>query len=221
MEFPAIAQFLADLCKRGPWTIGQVRVAPDLVLHHVDDAASARLEIFTRPSDAREIAKHDDAGNYRPLKTAPNLRHGWELRLDSIADLRLALDFIYPAAVGTWLAFQKGAAAPVNLRETLDRQSGMYRVTRHLRDDQAGDLVGKICIAGCLRHRLWSITPGHEPPITIHDSPFTNHTVPILCLEACNLLVAAARPLAKQNLPPPGRGKTQQGEGSLPPSNES
>ena len=48
------------------------------------------------PEDAIEIAKHDDAGNYRPLKTAPNLRHGWRLELETLEDLRRALDYFYP-----------------------------------------------------------------------------------------------------------------------------
>ncbi len=37
------------------------------------------LEIFRNPEDAIEIARYDDDGNYRPLKTAPNLRHGWRM----------------------------------------------------------------------------------------------------------------------------------------------
>ena len=30
------------------------------------------------------IARFDDSGAYRPLKTAPNLRHGWRLELATL-----------------------------------------------------------------------------------------------------------------------------------------
>ena len=44
---------------------------------------------------------------YRPLKTAPNLRHGWRLEVANLAELRLALDLFYPgrlAALAAWEA---------------------------------------------------------------------------------------------------------------------
>src|SRR5437764_13434814 len=66
------------------------------VLHHAD-ADRADLQLFNTPQAAREIARFDEAGNFRPLKSAPNLRRGWRLALSSIAQLREALDFFYPA----------------------------------------------------------------------------------------------------------------------------
>ena len=47
-------------------------------------------------------------------------------------ELKRALDYFYPGAIGTWLANQSGTAHPVCLRQTLNRQTGMYRVTRKL-----------------------------------------------------------------------------------------
>jgi sirohydrochlorin cobaltochelatase len=63
-----------------PFCFGQVLVrktGDDLVLCHRDDQARGDLAISGNADDAIEIAKYDDDGNYRPLKTAPNLRHGW------------------------------------------------------------------------------------------------------------------------------------------------
>jgi len=67
-----------------PFCFGQILVrktGDDFVLCHRDDEAHDDLEIFQGPEDAIEIARYDDAGNYRALKTAPNLRHGWRMEL--------------------------------------------------------------------------------------------------------------------------------------------
>ncbi len=90
----AIRDFLLQQLDAGEWRIGQLLVRPDISLRHVEDASRNILEVFTHPADAREFAKYDDAGNYRPLKTAPNLRHGWLLALGSVDELRQALDLI-------------------------------------------------------------------------------------------------------------------------------
>jgi sirohydrochlorin cobaltochelatase len=194
-----VMDFLRHQLEAGAWTLGQIQLNPGIVLRHIDDADSTGLEIFTRPEDARALATYDDAGNYRPLKTAPNLRHGWELRLATIDDLRLALDFFYPAAIGTWLASLRGELTAVPLRETLGRQTGMYRVTQRITDEQARGVIQNLCVAGCLRHRLWTLNRPH--PIQNPKSKTQNPEV--LCVEACNLFVAACRPLAKENLPAP------------------
>jgi sirohydrochlorin cobaltochelatase len=192
---PTICEFLERQTARGPWSFGQVAIQ-GLALCHVEDSAREDLTVYHRPADARELAILDDAGAYRPLKTAPNLRHGWRLELATLDDLRLALDFFYPAALGTWLAFQRGELAPISLRETLERQTGMYRVTQLITDAQAREVIQKTCVAGCLRHRLWDIRRV-EKTFAPHEVP----TSAILCAEACNLLVAACRPVAKGNLP--------------------
>jgi sirohydrochlorin cobaltochelatase len=194
----AIEHFLETRLAAGGWVIGQIEVRPDFSLRHVDDRKGEPANVYRRPGDAREIAKYDDAGAYRPLKTAPNLRHGWELRLRDVGELRLALDLLYPATVGTWLVFERGELTPVPLRDTLNRQTGMYRITQLIRDDQALELVERTCRAGCLRHRLWSLSG----PATNNELP--REPLPVLCAEACNLLVAACRPLAKENLPKAG-----------------
>ena len=62
-----------------------------------DDETLDTLKSFRSAEDAIDIAKYDDAGNYRPLKTSPDLRHGWRLELDSVEELRRALDYFYPA----------------------------------------------------------------------------------------------------------------------------
>jgi sirohydrochlorin cobaltochelatase len=206
----AICDFLRRRLANGEWRVGQVLARADFTLRHADDAARSDLEAFTRPEDARELAKYDDAGNYRPLKTAPNLRHGWLLELSSFDDLRLALDFLYPAALGTWVAHEREELAAVPLRETLERQTGMYRVARNITDVQAAEVIRKTCEEGCIRHRLWktsSIESRESPQRASGEAgPLKIENSRILCAETCSLLVAACRSAVKEHPSSPREG---------------
>lgn len=192
--------------------VGQVAISPlesGWELRHVDDAGREDLETFSTWEDARTVANLDDRAAYRPLKTAPSLRHGWRLVLQDAAAVRFALDFLYPAMLGVWAAHRRGELVAVDLRETLDRQTGMYRITQKLTDEQAQRLVGQQCRSdtGCLKTILWRINlqtsvttlPGEKfrPDATPADA------MPLLCHEACNILVAAARKMVKAEDTPP------------------
>jgi sirohydrochlorin cobaltochelatase len=194
-----IREFLGAFLRRGPCQLGQVRLLPSYCLSHVEDAGTAGLQTFADPHDAIEIARYDDAGNYRPLKTAPNLRHGWRLSLKNLDEVSLAMDFLYPAALGTALAFARGTLRSVDLRDTLARQTGMYAVVRRITDEQAGSVIAATCnhANGCLRQILWSISSGLSTPLTHRDVLCSENEVPLLCAEACNLLVAAGRKMIK------------------------
>ncbi|PYI46855.1 MAG: hypothetical protein DMF11_07705, partial [Verrucomicrobia bacterium] len=141
--------------------VGQILVrktsADGFALSHRDEEAADQLKIFRAPEDAVEIAKYDDAGDYRPLKTAPNLRHGWRLELETLEDLRHALDYFYPGRLAMFAAWKSHKLQTTPLRETLDRQSGMYRVAAKISDSQIDNLVGNFCRSngGCLRTILW------------------------------------------------------------------
>jgi sirohydrochlorin cobaltochelatase len=190
----AIREFLELQSSRGSWIFGELSI-DGLTIRHFRDIPAPALKVYTRPEDARELVKFDDSERYRPLKTAPNLRRGWLLALGSLEDLRLALDFIYPAALGTWLAFSQGSLEAIPLRQTLDRQTGMYRVARLVTDEQAEGAIDEICRQGCLRRRLWSIHGSQEV------RPDSSQPC-VLCAEACGILVGACRAEAKRNLPP-------------------
>ena len=183
-------------------------------LRHERDVAQAEaaLALHSDPEDAAALALYDDTGGYRPLKTAPNLRCGWRLVILDDPGLRLALDLFYPARMGAWRAFQAERLDTTPLRETLGRQTGMYRVTQKLTDDQADALVGRFCRSdgGCLRTILWrrnatgAMASTRLPPEKF-DPAWDQTTgeeggkgfVPLLCQEACNLLVAEARAIVK------------------------
>src|ERR1700736_4645989 len=127
------------------FVIGQVLVRPQaedtFLVCHRDDEPRGGLESFRRAEDAREIARVDDDGNYRPLKTAPNLRHGWRLELQTLAELEQALDYFYPGRLAVLDAWKEQRLQITALRDTLNRQSGMYRVAATISDARLDEAV--------------------------------------------------------------------------------
>ena len=201
-----------------PFYFGQILVkkrnGAGFLLLHRDDESLDRLQTYRDAEDAIEIAKYDDAGKYRPLKTAPNLRHGWRLQLATVEELRRALDYFYPGRLAVFTAWKSGHLKTTAFRETLDRQSGMYRVAAKISDPQINEVVADFCRSdgGCLRTILWkrdrngAIASTKLPrekfdtgvdQIATRPGSSTPATVPLLCQEACNLLVAECRKIVK------------------------
>ncbi len=204
-------QELERWLKAGGTRAGQLSISPTgegWELRHWEDGGRNDLDDFSAPEDARALANRDDSGAYRALKTAPNLRHGWRLALPDAHSVRLALDYFYPAMLGVWLAHRRGEVTPVELRETLGRQTGMYRITQKLTDEQAQRLVAKQCRSngGCLKTILWRVSAGISipllPPEKFRADATPTNALPLLCQEACNILVAAARKMVKDEAPP-------------------
>ncbi|MFT4546926.1 MAG: sirohydrochlorin cobaltochelatase [Pseudoalteromonas tetraodonis] len=168
------------------------------LLHHLDHERED-LERFESPIGARSFVRYNDSGEFRPWKSAPGLRRGWELLLGSSADLREALDYIYPAVVGTWFSNQEASIDAVPLREVLGRQTGMYRFSNNLSDEGAQKLVAKACGAdgGCLKRVCWPLAEGQPitslPAEEVNRDPREAGEMPMLCVEGCNWLVAKAR----------------------------
>jgi hypothetical protein len=222
-----IEQLLQECLRRGPINLGELvvrEVGPGrfLIRHWKDDESQRKLIIETDAMAVLEIVRYDEQGNYRALKGAPNLRTGWELRLKSVPEVRQAIDYFYPGAFSTWLAFNRGEITPIDLRQTLTRQTGMYRITQRLTGFQAEDLAGRFCQSqsGCLRTILWTID-GKAPEKYLPRSKFDPQAdqlrecreeqteegragarpyrlaIPFLCVEACNLFVAESRKIVK------------------------
>ena len=204
----ALAAVLSETARFGQLLIQRTSTGGSVVCHREDEDADG-LKISRKPDDAVEIARYDDAGKYRPLKTAPNLRHGWRLELVDLGELRRALDHFYPGRLAMLSAWMENRLSPTPLRETLDRQSGMYRVAAKISDEQIDDVVGNFCKSdgGCLRTILWKRDTKGAVPSTklapekfdsIHDQTGRGENmIPLLCQEACNLLVAECRKVVK------------------------
>lgn len=210
-----ITQALGTWLEEGRAEIGQILIRKDaeFALCHIDDDDRSDLETSINPVAARELANLDDTGDYRPLKTAPNLRHGWRLVLRDLAAVRYALDYFYPAMLGVFLSQREGELRPVNLRSTLARQTGMYRITQKITDEQVEALCSDVCRSdgGCLKTILWRIEeaaplrslPLEKFDLAVNQTGRATACLPLPCQEACNLLVAAARVVVKKALPAP------------------
>jgi len=206
---------LGDWLATGLRSIGQLAIEcrddGSFALSHREDAERTNLAIREEADAATELARFDDTENYRPLKTAPTLRHGWKLILGNLTALRTALDLFYPGRLAAMFAFEKNELPTTPFRETLERQSGMYRVAAQITDEQANQLIGNFCRSdgGCLRTILWrrdenGTVPSTQLPLEKFD-PRHDQTglgapvIPLLCQEACNLLVAEARRIVQEN----------------------
>jgi sirohydrochlorin cobaltochelatase len=199
----ALEQWLAS----GEGLMGEVlvrRSTEGFVLRHCEDANAAVLTRHAEPEAAREIAKYDATGEFRPLKTAPSLKRGWELVLTDTCALQLALEFFYPGAVGNFLRYSADEICVPALRETLNRQTGIYRVTALIRDDEAASLTAAICGQKCLRRVLWSLDDrgNHwsDLPAERQTAVSSGNEWPLLCTDPCQLLVGGARTIVKKRM---------------------
>jgi len=162
--------------------------------HHEDEGKADGLEPLDSVRELREMAKNDAAGEYRPLKTAPGLRAGWITTTDGSSEFLQRLDAIYPGLFATWVAYERGSLAPVPLRATLGRQTGMYRFAGTITNEMAQRMTEELCSPGCLRCITWTFEAGTEP-VRIERSA---GSLPLLCTEACTFAVSRARELAKE-----------------------
>jgi sirohydrochlorin cobaltochelatase len=207
----AVDEALDALLSQGGW-FGQLLIQKQdcgFVLCHRDDAKSPDLKTLTSPKDALEVARFDDAGNFRSLKTAPNLRRGWKLELANFSELRHALDCFYPGRLALFTAWRQNRLSTTALRETLNRQTGMYRVAAKISNEQIDGVVERVCRSdgGCLRAILWRrdkegaipatrLPPGKFDPV--HDQTGRGEsTIPLLCQEGCAVLINECRRAVK------------------------
>ena len=215
MSATAQERALRNWLEKGLRSIGQIaidcRADGAFYLTHQEDAARFDLTSHQNPETALELARFDDGGNYRPLKTAPTLRHGWRLKLETLGDLWLVLDQFYPGRLAAFFAFETDGLGTTALCDTLERQSGMYRIAAQIEEEQANELVGNFCRSdgGCLRTILWrrdrsGTAPSTALPAEKFDARFDQTgagraVIPLLCQEACNLLVAEARRVVQES----------------------
>ena len=185
---PALQAFIAQLGDE--LLFAQVvirRAGGGYELRHVSDHQRALDELRLTPvPELRALALLTAAGAFRPLKSAPNLQSGWRVAAGSDAELEAALQHLYPGAIADWFAAQHRPAPVTHYREFTGRQTGMYRVTTMLTDDQAAQMTRACCHHRfCLKRRLWSV--GNLEP----DAAGEKSLIP--CLEPCAVLLEFAR----------------------------
>jgi len=187
-------------------TWGQLRIEVTLVdadgnrrysLRHEEDAGvpDEELAIHSDPLDAREIAKHDDEGRYRPLKTAPSLQTGWQFPDLTADQVVSAVDSFYPATVSNWHREREGELDISHWHETVERQTGIYGVVQTWDRGEGHDHVNWVAEAccddsQCLKRREWQYDEETDLEVDGGDGTFP-------CREPCSLVISAARKWTK------------------------
>ncbi len=184
---------------------GQLRLAAECgddgqrryEVRHVDDADASAEDLVRHddPLDARQIAKHDEDGRYRPLKTAPTLQPGWVFDDLAPRELVSTVDFFYPATVANWHREREGELDVNHWRETMGRQSGIYGVIQTWDRGDGYEHVNWVTSAccddsQCLKRREWEYDEETDLDVDGGDGRFP-------CREPCSLVVSAARQWTK------------------------
>ena len=169
---------------------GQVLVrpiAPGYSLRHRDDVGAANLGLHEDPRAAREIAKLTEDGEYRPLKSSPNLRRGWEIRVRDAGELAIAMNYLYPAGIVHWHLHREGKLATSSFRENAARQSGIYKRIQRLSDAGVQHAARACCEdAVCLKKTLWDVD--ERTPLGMARGEGE-----IPCPEPCSVFISFAR----------------------------
>ena len=170
---------------------GQVILRPTqaggYVLRHADDARAPNLQKSHDPRHAREIARLTAGGAYRPLKSSPNLRRGWELDVAEARSLGIAMDYLYPAGVVHWYLLREGRLTLTSFRQNAARQSGIYQRTQRLTDRGVQDAARACCEDEvCLKKTLWDVD--ENMPLEMERGEGN-----IPCPEPCSIFVSFAR----------------------------
>ena len=175
----------------GGRVFGQVLVRAEpsggYYLCHRDEAGVVDLELHEDPRAAREISKLTDAVEYRPLKSSPNLRHGWVLKVGEIYGLGVAMNYLYPAGIVHWHLYREGRLEVTDYRENASRQSGIYKRIQRLSDEGVQNAARACCEdAVCLKKTLWNVDT--ETPLEMDRGKGE-----IPCPEPCSIFVSFAR----------------------------
>jgi len=189
---PAIEAFAAQI--QTEVIVAQVLLRPQGTgweLRHLDDRDSAASELRTVAIEGlRGLAQSTAWGAFRPLKSAPNLQRGWRSQANHLADLEAALSRLYPGFVADWYYVQTIGPQVTNYREFTERQTGMYRVTHGLTDQQASEAIRACCHRKfCLKQRFWTVAT------LAADSAEEKSLIP--CFEPCAVMLEFARTAAR------------------------
>ena len=179
-----------DIAIAPEFTFGETiisRIGQSFEVRHLSDRS--RLITELRKLNSPELLdwfQFDTNGVFRPLRTAPTMKRGWTCIVMTAAALLETLDCIYPGAAADWFSATNGTGKPTHFHEFTSRQSGMYRVTAKLTDEQAADVTRHCCASKrCLRQRRW--TAGNLPTDLVESKSC------IPCWEPCALHLESTR----------------------------
>ena len=187
---PALDAFVARIAPE--LVLGEVLVrsmADGFELTHVQERDAASLRTVAL-GELRDLAQSTAAKQFRPLKSAPTLQRGWRFLARNSSELDGALQCLYPGAVADWFAAQRPDPPVTHYRDFTARQTGIYRVTTMLSDEQVAAVAHACCHQRfCLKQRLWTVKG------LAADMATEKSLIP--CLEPCAVLLEFARAAAR------------------------
>lgn len=187
---PALEAFIARIVPELVFGEVLLQASPEgFELRHRVDGSTPGLQLLPL-TELRTLADFTETRQFRPLKSAPTLRRGWRYVAGNPADLGDALQRLYPGGVADWFAADQANPPATGYRDFTGRQTGMYRVTTLLTDEQVVQVTRAGCHPGvCLKRRLWKV-PGLPPEEVAEKSQ-------LACLEPCPVLMEFARTAAR------------------------
>jgi hypothetical protein len=187
---PALEAFVAQIVPELIFGEVLLQAWPEgFELRHAADRSAPELRLVPI-TELRALADFTEACQFRPLKSAPTLRRGWRCVAHTPAELEDALQRLYPGGVADWFAALQPNPPAVDYREFTGRQTGMYRVTTLLTDEQVAQVARAGCHPRfCLKRRLWQV-PGLPSEAVAEKSV-------LACLEPCSVLLEFARTAAR------------------------
>lgn len=187
---PALEAFVAHLAPELVFGEVLLQVRPEgYDLRHVADRSAPDLRDVPI-NELRALADFTKTRQFRPLKSAPTLQQGWRCVAHSQAELDEALQRLYPGGVADWFAANQLHPPAVDYRDYTGRQTGMYRVTTLLTDEQVMQVARAGCHPKfCLKRRLWKVKG--LPPEEVAGKSL------LACLEPCPVLLEFARTAAR------------------------
>jgi hypothetical protein len=166
-------------------------------VRHVDDADADPddLDDHVEPRAARDVAKFDEHGRYRPLKTAPTLQTGWRFPELTSTEVLDVVEALYPATIANWHRERQGNLDVDHWEPAMARQSGIYGLIQTWNRGEGHEHVNRVartCCADseCLKRREWQYDDETDLDVDGGDGTFP-------CREPCSMVVSAARQWTK------------------------
>jgi len=161
-------------------------------VRHTDDTGvpAEELEAYDDPTKAREIAKFDDEGGYRPMRGETTLPTGWVFPSLDADGLTEVVRHIYPASLENRYLELNDALDVTQWDETSERQTGIYADVEELRGEPLRCATEAFCASRCVKRREWEESED-EKIDSESEGEFP-------CREACSLFVAGAREFVEQ-----------------------
>lgn len=168
--------------------MGDSEENPSYRLYHREDKQDPEgCQTIERVEELQEMARYTATGDYRPLKSTPDLPGGWIFRTTSLSTLLTAIDHLYPAGVQRWFQATRGQLPVIHFRENAERQSGFYGVVSQLTTEDVEDLIRNHCTEDhCLRKRTWNMS--EEASIETESGEG-----PLICRKPCSIIVSSGR----------------------------